>query len=295
MRLGRRDEAGQSIEAALRHNPEDPFTHANQGWTLLHEGQSLKAMEHFKEALRLEPNFEWARAGIVEAMKARNPIYRWLLKYFLWMQRFPPKVQVALLLGAMFGNQLVISRMDAVPTLAPFSGYVAFCYILFVWMSWTAPTLFNLVLRLNRFGRLVLNDREKLESTLAAACIGCVLLSCLISLIVAVDSMLRQTGVLFLGLMLPVTYIFRAKASNRKLMVAYTIGLTAVILFTLLKLGFVELAIRSFPNVNALEEKDWDLLKRLIAEWERWFGYSLNGIVWSTWLARGLSLAALKR
>src|SRR5436190_20189123 len=74
VRLGRKAEAGATIDAALARNPENAVTHANQGWTLLHQGQAEKALEHFREALRLDPGNEWARQGIVEALKARNII-----------------------------------------------------------------------------------------------------------------------------------------------------------------------------------------------------------------------------
>src|SRR5690349_19950882 len=85
VKLGRSDAAGQTIVGALHRNPDNAITHANQGWTLLHGGQPKQAMLHFREALRLDPTNSWAKAGIVEAIKARNPIYRWLLMYFLWM------------------------------------------------------------------------------------------------------------------------------------------------------------------------------------------------------------------
>src|SRR5262245_38453287 len=70
--LGRRDEAGLTMASTLARDPEVAFSHANQGWACLRAGDSQQALEHFREALRLEPNLEFARAGIVEAMKARN-------------------------------------------------------------------------------------------------------------------------------------------------------------------------------------------------------------------------------
>ncbi len=75
-KLGRKTQAGATIDAALARNPENALTHANQGWTLLEKREPVKAMEHFREALRLDPQLDWARSGIVEAMKARNFIYR---------------------------------------------------------------------------------------------------------------------------------------------------------------------------------------------------------------------------
>ncbi len=80
--LGRRQEADATIQTTLAKEPENAATHANQGWALLHMGDHKAAMEHFREALRLNPNMEWARQGILEALRARNPIYRILLKLF---------------------------------------------------------------------------------------------------------------------------------------------------------------------------------------------------------------------
>jgi tetratricopeptide (TPR) repeat protein len=82
VKLGRRAEAGLTMDAVLARDPDNAYTHANQGWAMLERGDHRKAMEHFREALRLEPTMEWARAGIVEALKARNVVYRVMLKYF---------------------------------------------------------------------------------------------------------------------------------------------------------------------------------------------------------------------
>jgi tetratricopeptide (TPR) repeat protein len=38
VKLGRRQEAGASIDVALAKNPENAITQANQGWTLLEKG-----------------------------------------------------------------------------------------------------------------------------------------------------------------------------------------------------------------------------------------------------------------
>ena len=90
VKLGRREEAGQTIDVALARDPDNAVSHANRGWTLLESREPRKAMEHFREALRLNPDLDWARSGIAEAMKARNPLYRWLLAYFLWMAKLSP-------------------------------------------------------------------------------------------------------------------------------------------------------------------------------------------------------------
>src|SRR5579871_5018208 len=81
VKLGRKSEAGLTIDAALARNPDNSLTHANQGWTFLEKGDPKKALEHFREALRLDPENAWARHGIIEALKARNFVYAVMLKY----------------------------------------------------------------------------------------------------------------------------------------------------------------------------------------------------------------------
>ena len=44
VKLGRKSEAGATIDAALRRHPDDALTHANQGWTLLEQGDPRKAL-----------------------------------------------------------------------------------------------------------------------------------------------------------------------------------------------------------------------------------------------------------
>src|SRR6185295_1356907 len=53
-RLGRQEEARRDQETLLAADPEDPHSHAARGWTLLNEGDPVKAKEHFLEALRLD-------------------------------------------------------------------------------------------------------------------------------------------------------------------------------------------------------------------------------------------------
>ena len=55
---------------------------------MLDEGKYPQAMEHFREALRLEPDMEWARLGVVETLKAKRVLYRPVLWYFLWISKF---------------------------------------------------------------------------------------------------------------------------------------------------------------------------------------------------------------
>ncbi len=164
--LGRRDEAGQTIEHTLRQDPEDALTHANEGWRLLHANDPKRAMKHFAEALRLDPEMDWARAGLVEAMKARNPIYRLILAYFLWAGRLGSRNMVMLIIGLIVLVNVVRRFTANAPGYEWVGAAVVLAYLAFLTASWTAYPLFNLLLRLDRLGRLALSDEQRRESTL---------------------------------------------------------------------------------------------------------------------------------
>ena len=78
---------------------------------------------HFKETLRINPSLDWARAGMVETLKARNFIYRWLLQYFFFMARLQPQgAGWAIVIGGYFAYQYALSTAQNNPTLARGSG-----------------------------------------------------------------------------------------------------------------------------------------------------------------------------
>lgn len=228
VKLGRREEAGAMIDVALGKNPDNPITHANQGWTLLEQGQPKKAMEHFREALRLDPNNEWARGGIVEALKARHFIYAVMLRYFLWMARLKPGAQWGVLIGVVLGNRMLAGLSDANPDLAPWILPLRILLFSFVVMTWTAGGLFNLLLRANRFGRLALSR----EQTVASNWLGVTLVLALVSLGFCVwfsfESVFLVPLIVFGLLLLPVSGAFRGEGWKRRTLVAAALGIAAI-------------------------------------------------------------------
>ena len=223
VKLGRRAEAGQTIDAVLARQPDDALTHANRGWALLHDGQPRKAMEHFREALRLDPSDDWARAGIVEALKARNFIYRWMLHYFLWMNRLSVRTQWAIIIGAFIGNFILLRISESYPASAPYILPVRVAYLAFALMTWLSVPIFNLLLRLSRFGRLALSR----EQTLAANFIGALLFpaaGALVLRFVTGKSIFMEATLVLVLLCIPVMVLFASPAGwPRRLMIAATI------------------------------------------------------------------------
>ena len=79
------EESGGVINAVTRSGGNE--FHGQVG--LYFDNDALRARP--RETLRLEPGNEWARQGLVTALKARNPIYGLFLQYALFMGRLSPR------------------------------------------------------------------------------------------------------------------------------------------------------------------------------------------------------------
>ncbi|MCI0537630.1 MAG: tetratricopeptide repeat protein [Verrucomicrobiales bacterium] len=223
VKLGRRAEAGATIEATLSRNPESGVTHANQGWACLERGERERALEHFREALRLDPQSEWARAGIVEALKAGNFLYALMLRYFFFMSKLSPRVQWGVIIGGYFGNRLLASLAKGNPHLTPWVLPVQILYLAFVFLTWTADPIFNLVLRLNRYGRLALTDEQRVASNWVGTSVGLALISILLALAFEFRAVFLFGAFVFGFLVIPLAASFKCQPGwPRQTMIAYT-------------------------------------------------------------------------
>jgi tetratricopeptide (TPR) repeat protein len=259
---GRTDQAHSTLDDALARDPGNAFTHANRGWTLLRESRPQEAIEHFREALRLDPTMEYARIGIVEAMKARNPVYRPILRFFLWMGSLQGRSQTWLIVGFFIGARLLRKVAQSQPSLAPFLIPVIFLYAAFVLLTWVADPLFNLLLRLDRFGRLALSREQVQASNWFGAALGLSLLALAAGLGTGSKTLLL-VAVGAGALVLPIAGIFRCGPGwPRRVMTGYT-GLLALLL-----------ALTLWAEAS-----------------EAFLAIALIGAVLSTWIGSGLSLA----
>jgi tetratricopeptide (TPR) repeat protein len=220
--LGRREEARQSIDSALAKDPGNALTHANQGWALLHASDHQGALEHFREALRLDPELDWARAGLVEALKARHHLYGLMLRYFLWMSRLGTRARWGVLLGGYLAYQVLREVARGMPQLAPLITPLLLLYAGFAVLSWTADPLFNALLRFHPLGRYALTDEQVLSATWVGGMLAAALLAALGFAATRQHGLLLAAGVLGV-LILPLAAVFQCPEGwPRTTMKAYT-------------------------------------------------------------------------
>ncbi len=279
LHLGRMEEAGATIEGALARDPENAASHANLGWNLLHRGEHEQALEHFREALRIDPTFDWARQGLVESLKARYRVYGLLLRYFLWMSRLGGRTRWLVLIGAYFGFRVLRGIAQAAPPLAPLIAPFLVVYGAFALSTWLADPLFNLVLRLNRFGRYALSRDE----VVASNWVGGVLLAALLSVLAALgtgQSAFVVAAFAFVAISLPLAGTFNCAVGwPRRAMAIYTAALGLLGLAGLTQLSFGRTGGDPFEN---------DAAAGLL-------GLFLLGVFLSGWVANILATVRPKR
>lgn len=223
-RLGRKEEADRTIDKSLELDPENPYTHSNTGWAVLRRGDHTKALDHFREALRRDPMNAHAKAGMVEALKARYWIYRLWLRYAFWVSNLKGNVQVMLMVGLYLLNRLLNSVIASNPGLAPFLYPILIAYLLFALSTWILVPVSNLFLRFNTYGRYALDKEEVLSSTLTGVSLGISLLAFIGWLATGGAGLLTLCGVAFL-LMIPLGSMLRPARKYRWILVSACIAL----------------------------------------------------------------------
>lgn len=226
IKLNRKEESFQTIEGALREDPNNAYTHTNYAWGLLEKGDHKKALEHFKEALSNDPTFEFAQTGMLEALKATNPIYRLFLKYSFFMSNLTAKYQWGVLIGFYLGFKALRTLANNNAALQPYLIPIIIVFALLAFSTWVIEPISNLFLRFNKYGQILLSEKEKMSSNLVAVSLGLFLVSLLLYFALADEKML---SIAFYGfaMMLPLGMMF-SPSKNKNALLIYTIALAVV-------------------------------------------------------------------
>jgi tetratricopeptide (TPR) repeat protein len=162
--LGRHDEVEHLVDESLRNDPQNAFAFANKGWSCLRQRNQKEAIRHFKEALRLEPDLEWARHGALEALKAHNFLYRGLLAFFFKMGTLPQGAQFGIMIGLFIAFRVARSVGESNPALQPYVTPLIIAYLAFAYATWVGMSLANCALLFHPFGRMAMNKKEKRDA-----------------------------------------------------------------------------------------------------------------------------------
>lgn len=230
-------DTNDTITEALHLDPEDSSTIANHGYQLLREGKVDEALERLKYALSINPNNQLGRYALLEALKARFWPYRLYFKY----QQAMAKLSGGAGLGVVFGLWILVQLLSRTgrnnPELAVFTEPLVYLLVALFLLSWIIDPIMNFYLLTNKYGRLLLDDDDKLMARLVGGALGLSALSTLTWLALGSEtSMLLAFA--FLLLTIPLGSFLRPiKKSQRNLTTIATIGIAVVglsaILFSL--------------------------------------------------------------
>ncbi|MEJ6792713.1 MAG: tetratricopeptide repeat protein [Lacinutrix sp.] len=161
-KLNRKEEAASSIENLLNDNPENAYSHANVGWSHLESNKPKEALKHFKEALVLDPNLDYARSGMVTAMKSKNKVYNLYLRYAYWMSNKSQKNQYIFIIGLYITYRFALNMLSS-SGLTVIAIPLIVAYLLFALGSWIMDPLSNMILMFDKFGKYLLDKEDKLS------------------------------------------------------------------------------------------------------------------------------------
>lgn len=165
---GRKQDAIAAAEENIEENPDSPHAHATLGWVQLRRGDHKSAEGHFAEALRLDPNEELARDGLLESLRSRFPLYRWMIQFNAWQAQFSKGGQIAIFIAILLIPRAIRAIARSNPQLQPVLIPIAICFSFLIWFTWIGEPLTNIVLLSHPMGRLALERHVRFETTIIA-------------------------------------------------------------------------------------------------------------------------------
>jgi tetratricopeptide (TPR) repeat protein len=93
---GRREEGDKITAELLARTPENAWAQTNAGWSALEAGNYRQANSYFLCALRLEPDYEDAREGLLHSINSRLVLYRIYVRINSLYNRFDVTTRVGI-------------------------------------------------------------------------------------------------------------------------------------------------------------------------------------------------------
>jgi tetratricopeptide (TPR) repeat protein len=171
LKLNRPAEAADALRAVLARDPDNAVSHAHLGWATLHLGDAVGALRCFREALRLDADFDEAREGVLASLRARLPIYPLLLRGVLLLKRLGRGHQLGLLAVGLTAYWVLEALSLRVPEAGRYLGPLLGCTVALAVVLWIADPLFNLVLRFDSAVRRSLTKDQLRASTGVGLCL----------------------------------------------------------------------------------------------------------------------------
>jgi len=214
------------MEDALREDPNNSFSHSNNGWGKLEQGKHKEALDHFKEALVIDPNNDYAQSGLLEAIKAKNPFYRLFMAYYFFMNKLTAKYQWGVIIGFYIAFRGIRALADNNEALEPYLTPISVILAVLAFSTWIIPAISNAFLRFNKFGKYLLDEDEKKSANFVAASLVLCILGFLLYAFTQNEFFL---GIAVFGFAMILPYNLMFAATKRpKVLLIYAIAMTVL-------------------------------------------------------------------
>jgi len=171
------DDAIETMQYALAQDPDNEFTHSTIGWNYLEKGKHKIAVTHFREALRIDPNYHNAKDGLKESLKSKIAPYRWLLQYSFWINNKAKKVRWVIPVGLYLVVRFTATAFNQSKSTQNIATLIVGLYLVFVITSWLINPIANLFLLFHKDGKhaLDLTEKNTAITVVGSLVTGCIL------------------------------------------------------------------------------------------------------------------------
>jgi tetratricopeptide (TPR) repeat protein len=210
----------------------DAVTYADRGWALLRAADARAALDSFREALRLDPELEFARAGAAEAVEAVSWVRRQALAGLRRLGHLG-RFQWVLLAGFLVVSWAAGAVAERYPVLERAVGLLAIGCLAAVFGSSISGPLSDVVLGSSRFGRLTLSRERRVVANWMAGCLAGLLAWVGFGLFAPSEyaHLWKSPAIAFFASLLPVSFVNACRPGWPRLVMTICAGaLTAVVL-----------------------------------------------------------------
>ncbi len=211
--LNQKQEGVEFFDESLNRDPNNAYTHANKGWALLDTEQNQEALASFKTALQIDPELDFAREGLVEALKRENAVYRvYLAIYNGARDGWSPFVWIVVL-----GLSFIFWKV-----------MLAIIVIFYFFFFWFSDAIFNTLLRFNEYGRYALSDEQIQTSNIGLSVFSTVILVITLGWSMQGGSLYLAAWLTF-GLLLPLIFTLSLEHPSHRIKAGtYTFCMLAI-------------------------------------------------------------------
>jgi tetratricopeptide (TPR) repeat protein len=168
---GKLRESAAVTAGLLAQVPDNAMAQCNAGWSALQMGDHRRANQHFLEALRLDPNYDYARRGLLHSFNSRVWIYRLYFQFIAWLGKYRKEMRIFFFLVVYVVYRLAVTALRT--EFGPEGIHWAYVVITLYFVIFGFGRSFaNLFLLLDPFARYAITRKEMGGSLFAGTLYG---------------------------------------------------------------------------------------------------------------------------